>query len=188
MAVDKLVDSTQLDADLTSVANAIRTKGGTSASLAFPTDFVSAIAAIPSGGGGGDIESGSFTIEEDTLFVTLQHSLGVVPDFCIVYPINVPQASTTYRIAWEAILRDVGQQDYNISTNATARPAFHGMWAGVNYAQNVYSSATFDNWGTNGAGSATTTTFKVGALANAGMPSAGTLSAGTYGYVLGVIS
>lgn len=53
MAVDKLVDSTQLDADLTSVANAIRTKGGTSASLAFPVDFVSAIGAIPSGGGGG---------------------------------------------------------------------------------------------------------------------------------------
>lgn len=54
MAIDALVDSTQLDADLTSVANAIRTKGGTSASLAFPADFVSAIAAIPSGGGGGD--------------------------------------------------------------------------------------------------------------------------------------
>lgn len=50
MAVDKLVDSTQLNADLTSVANAIRTKGGTSASLAFPAEFVSAIAAIPSGG------------------------------------------------------------------------------------------------------------------------------------------
>ncbi len=52
MAVDKLVDSTQLDADLTSVANAIRTKGGTSASLAFPADFLTAIAAIPTGGGG----------------------------------------------------------------------------------------------------------------------------------------
>ena len=51
MALDKLVDSTQLDADLTTVANAIRTKGGTSASLAFPSDFVTAIAAIPSGGG-----------------------------------------------------------------------------------------------------------------------------------------
>ena len=50
MALDKLVDSTQLDSDLTSVANAIRTKGGTSASLAFPADFVSAIAAIPTGG------------------------------------------------------------------------------------------------------------------------------------------
>lgn len=54
MAVDKLVDSTQLDADLTSVANAIRTKGGTSASLAFPSGFVSAIANIPSGGDPGD--------------------------------------------------------------------------------------------------------------------------------------
>lgn len=49
MAVDKLVDSTQLDADLTSVANAIRTKGGTSADLAFPAGFVSAVQAIPTG-------------------------------------------------------------------------------------------------------------------------------------------
>lgn len=47
MAVDKLVDSTQLDADLTSVANAIRTKGGTSDTLAFPSGFVTAVNAIP---------------------------------------------------------------------------------------------------------------------------------------------
>lgn len=39
------------DTDLTSVANAIRTKGGTSAQLAFPADFVSAINAISGGGG-----------------------------------------------------------------------------------------------------------------------------------------
>lgn len=51
MAVDKLVDSSQLNSDLTSVANAIRTKGGTSAQLAFPAGFVSAIEAIPTGGG-----------------------------------------------------------------------------------------------------------------------------------------
>lgn len=57
MAADKLVDSTQLDADLTTVANAIRTKGGTSADLAFPAGFVSAVQAIPSGGGGLDIDS-----------------------------------------------------------------------------------------------------------------------------------
>ena len=49
MAVDKLVDSAQLDADLTSVADAIRTKGGTSAQLAFPAGFVSAVQAIPTG-------------------------------------------------------------------------------------------------------------------------------------------
>lgn len=49
MALDKLVDSTQLNSDLTSIANAIRAKGGTSAQLAFPADFVSAIQAIETG-------------------------------------------------------------------------------------------------------------------------------------------
>lgn len=38
------------DTDLTSIADAIRTKGGTSAELVFPAEFVSAIANIPSGG------------------------------------------------------------------------------------------------------------------------------------------
>lgn len=74
MAVDKLVDSTQLDADLTSVANAIRTKGGTSADLAFPAGFVSAVEAIPTGGGGYSIDdlatraepSGTITIPNAT--------------------------------------------------------------------------------------------------------------------------
>lgn len=40
------------DTDLTSVANAIRAKGGTSAQLAFPAGFVQAIGDIPSGSGG----------------------------------------------------------------------------------------------------------------------------------------
>lgn len=39
------------DTDLTTVANAIRTKGGTSAPLSFPSGFAQAIADIPSGGG-----------------------------------------------------------------------------------------------------------------------------------------
>ena len=51
MALDKLVDSTQLDSDLTSVANAIRAKSGGSGQLAFPAGFVSEIGNIPSGGG-----------------------------------------------------------------------------------------------------------------------------------------
>ena len=36
MAFDKIVDSTQLDADLKSVADKIRAKCGTSAKLTFP--------------------------------------------------------------------------------------------------------------------------------------------------------
>lgn len=55
MPYDKVVDSTQLNADLTSVANAIRTKGGTSGSLAFPSGFVNAIGDIPTGGGGDSV-------------------------------------------------------------------------------------------------------------------------------------
>lgn len=46
MAMDKAVDSAQLNADLTTVADAIRTKGGTDAQLAFPDGFVSAVQAI----------------------------------------------------------------------------------------------------------------------------------------------
>lgn len=52
MALDKLVDSTQLDTDLTTVADAIRAKSGGSSQLAFPAGFVSEIGNIPSGGGG----------------------------------------------------------------------------------------------------------------------------------------
>lgn len=47
MSLDKLVDSAALDANLTSVANAIRTKGGTSGPMAFPAGFVAAVEAIP---------------------------------------------------------------------------------------------------------------------------------------------
>ena len=47
MALDKLVDSAALDANLTSVANSIRTKGGTSGPMAFPAGFVAAVEAIP---------------------------------------------------------------------------------------------------------------------------------------------
>ncbi|MBR3474226.1 MAG: hypothetical protein IKH34_04065 [Oscillospiraceae bacterium] len=49
MALDKMVDSTQLDSDLTSVANAIRAKSGGSGQLAFPTGFVSEIQGITGG-------------------------------------------------------------------------------------------------------------------------------------------
>lgn len=50
MAVDKLVDSSQLDTDLSSVANAIRAKSGGSSVLVFPAGFVSEINSIVAGG------------------------------------------------------------------------------------------------------------------------------------------
>lgn len=74
MSIDKAVDSTQLDSDLTSVANAIRTKGGTSAQLAFPNGFVQAIGDIPSGGISIDdlatntLPSGTITVTTTKIF------------------------------------------------------------------------------------------------------------------------
>ena len=46
MAYDKVVDSASLDSKLTQVADAIRTKGNTSAGLQFPSGFISAIPNI----------------------------------------------------------------------------------------------------------------------------------------------
>jgi hypothetical protein len=50
-----MTDYLVTDTELTSVANAIRTRGGTQAQLEWPNGFVSAIAAIPSGGGSVEI-------------------------------------------------------------------------------------------------------------------------------------
>ena len=46
-----MADYKVTDTELTSIANAIRTKGGTQAQLEFPTGFVSSIQAIPTGSG-----------------------------------------------------------------------------------------------------------------------------------------
>ena len=96
MSLDKLVDSSQLDTDLTSVANAIRTKGGTSAQLAFPAGFVSAIENIPSGGGGSGLTllgSGTYTKTSDTASISIPVTYTGTPK--LFYAVNTtPKAAT----------------------------------------------------------------------------------------------
>lgn len=65
MALDKLVDSTQLDNNLTSVANAIRAKSGGTGQLAFPAGFVSEIGNISGGGGVTPTGTKEITITEN---------------------------------------------------------------------------------------------------------------------------
>lgn len=76
-------------ADLTSIANAIRTKGGTSAQLAFPQGFVSAIEAISGGGGDLEYETGTFTLASDygggSGGYSIPHNLGEIPAVIIVW-------------------------------------------------------------------------------------------------------
>lgn len=100
MAIDKAIDSAALDAGLLSVANAIRTKGGTSAPLAFPAGFVSAVEAITAGGGGSSglaYDMGTFTLSIDEasnyfsmndfseFYGGVPHGLGETPDFIMVW-------------------------------------------------------------------------------------------------------
>lgn len=55
MAFDKIIDSAQLESDLTSVAAAIRAKGATADPLSFPAGFVSAVNNISTSSGFGYI-------------------------------------------------------------------------------------------------------------------------------------
>ncbi len=68
MANEKFVDGAQLDADMTALADAIRAKGGTSAPLAWPNGFVSAVGAISGGGtlvGKAITENGTYAAADD---------------------------------------------------------------------------------------------------------------------------
>ena len=107
MSVDKLVDSTQLDTDLTSVANAIRTKGGTSASLAFPAGFVSAINAIPTGGGG-DYEIAAGTVTPTASVASLAVSVDFEPEGALIY---VDPYSTEQNATWKRMMVLVDRVD-----------------------------------------------------------------------------
>lgn len=69
------------DTDLTAVANAIRSKGGTSAQISFPDGFVSAIGAIPTGGGGAVlVSSGEITPTGASDELQIAHGLDATPD------------------------------------------------------------------------------------------------------------
>ena len=84
MALDKAIDSAQLDANLTAIADAIRTKGGTSEALVFPDGFVSAVQAIQAGGGGAIPKDVNFYDYDGTLLhsYTLEEAqaLTALPD------------------------------------------------------------------------------------------------------------
>lgn len=75
------------DTDLIAVANAIRTKGGTSSQLEFPQDFVDAIGDIQTGGGS-SVASGSFTItaEANDNAPTITHNLNTQKIAVLIYP------------------------------------------------------------------------------------------------------
>lgn len=126
MAVDKLVDSTQLDADLTSVANAIRTKGGTSASLAFPVGFVDAIDAIETGEP--SVLSFDFTrslVEQNVGILAFANS-GATQDSTGLHITNNSQYASLdgINLHGKIVEIDVGAVSYNTTVKPTSHKRF----------------------------------------------------------------
>ena len=92
MAYDKVIDSSALDANLASIAEAIRTKGGTTDQLVFPAGFISAIEAIEAGGS--KFVAGSFTPNENVSKFTINHELGEIPNIYVVYTYDADGSQT----------------------------------------------------------------------------------------------
>lgn len=148
MAVDKLVDSTQLDADLTSVANAIRTKGGTSADLAFPAGFVSAVQAIPTGGGGLGYDEKTVLVKSNaptvdrafTNFIFIaQVDEDEIPD---TYPGNLIAMFMMFAYIDGKFIQKSGSRGYVVKTNGSTSP-FDGGVSNMNRTSVGATSITF---------------------------------------------
>ena len=72
MATYKVVDAEQLNADMSSVADSIRTKGGTTDALAWPDGYKTAIDSIPAGG--------APSLQSKALTITSNGTVSVTPD------------------------------------------------------------------------------------------------------------
>lgn len=81
-----MVRYTVTDTELTSIANAIRTAGGTDSPLEFPSEFITAIGdiAVPGINIPTGIEVGSFTVVSNANTITVNHSFGHVPKIAVV--------------------------------------------------------------------------------------------------------
>lgn len=89
------------DTTLTSVADAIREKGGTSEELQFPQEWIEAIQGI----GGKGKYKGSFTLTADATMPTITHNLGTDKIAVLIFPADnstvIPHAGyITYSVVY----------------------------------------------------------------------------------------
>lgn len=137
------------DTELTSIANAIRTKGGTSAQLTFPNDFVTAIGNIPSGGGGGinlnyelyvQMAQGSMTISANDLNKTIEFAwnggnvIGSNAIMLAVIPKEVQ--SISFHLAVGTGYGSGSNVRFNVGLGLTATPDINKSAGDANFSSN----------------------------------------------------
>lgn len=113
MAVDKAIDSTEFDSKLTTVADAIRTAGGTTATMSFPTGMVDAISSLSSGGGGTEELSALLKI-----FGCSEYEISVVQEDAS-YPysrINIPITNENLKSSCRLILIPAADSLFPVNT------------------------------------------------------------------------
>lgn len=126
MAYDKVIDSEVLNANLLSVANAIRKKGSTSDKLAFPAGFVEALNSMT-------IVSDNITIGENTvtpnflnLFYALENNKAVTGEFTLAD--YLPDTET---IIFDSGLSEINgffYVDTDYAYTATGNAPEYGVW------------------------------------------------------------
>ena len=156
MAYDKVIDSSALDANLASIAEAIRTKGGTTDQLVFPAGFISAIEAIEAGGGGGfdsiQTVSGSFT--PDSLITagsqeypnisaafTVEHNARFIPRAAVAYTGKIATSTLTLYVAIMA--------GYANSFKIAKTFSIHQYYSSQRIITNSRIRTNDDTWGEN---------------------------------------
>ena len=117
MSDKKLVDITQLESDLTSLANAIREKSEINDPLLFPSGFANAISEIRTSAmptGLTKFTTGTFTLASDLSYgQSIEHGLGVAPNFFYVIVVSSLKNTTTHVVSQQFFKKPglMGQQE-----------------------------------------------------------------------------
>lgn len=130
MAYDKVIDSSVLDGNLTSIANAIREKAELTENFAFPQGFIDAISGI-SVGGAGNLVIGTITptaegiIELDDVIPNSNVPLcfGVFEDL-VDYPVPDLEHTVTRALSYFA-----GRKPYDINPSFQLSVAYQSAGA-----------------------------------------------------------
>lgn len=149
MAKDKAVDSAVLNAGLTSIADAIREKAGTTEALSFPAGMAAAIAGIETGGSI-EVKTGEVTLTETKVSYTF---LSDNPDIFILY--KADNNGNTYsdaRYVWAIIQYKNSKIQYTYGYNQGTSKYYVPLYKKTN----AFVTGRFSNGVFNGMLGATT--------------------------------